>query len=203
MNKLPYALLAAVLLVSACGGDDNDNANATPASTTTASAAPTSPAAEGTASSAPTVTAEESAWLLQVCAFDQEFYAAQAQIPRLTEDPAGLTASQRRERAEIVYPALAAAHEAYVEKIAAITPPSTVQRLHDKISELSEVNASELRRSLNELDTIFASTESIEANNARIDAALGPISDQIDDEFAVNAPLRSMYQTVPECEGPE
>lgn len=60
----------------------------------------------------------------------------------------------------------------------------------------------ENRRNLSEIDQIFVTEQSIEANNARMRASDETTRKAVDDEFHEDPHLEGLYNTLDECRGP-
>ncbi len=132
----------------------------------------------------------------QICGLEREVNQA---LRVATADITELTIEQRMSRAETLWPAQAALEEEYVKSANKITPPARAQAQHAAFIGIHESSARELRRSIAEIDQIFASAQAIEANNARLMAAETAAIAANDAEFNANAPIRALYLSLPEC----
>jgi len=178
---LPGIVLALAPL--ACGGGDG----AEPASvSTSADAASLTP------------TAAEVDWMRGICAALSAHTARLGAIPVRSQRPDDLDLDQRRARAEILWRAQAASGEEFLKQIAALRPPARARDIQAAIVAEAESGLRELRRSLAEMDQIFVSVQTIEANNARLElAATGAMA--VDRELRRVRALRFLFMSLPDC----
>jgi len=180
-----------VVPLAGCGGDSSKSA-ATPAST----AASASPIA---ASASLTPTADEIAWMRQICGLETTLADKDGKIPLANQNPGSLTFADRRTRAETIWPAKLALEEEYVANAGRIIPPARAAKLHQTFTGIHAASAAEMRRSIAEIDQIFRSTEALDANNARLSTSFVATVAANDAEFNAVPALRALYLALPEC----
>jgi hypothetical protein len=178
---LPLLLCATLTLAVACGGDDDDNG----APTFAPNATPTTDVIE---------------WMRATCERDSSFLSNQSAIPGYEQDTSQLPIEQRRERVETVWPAQLALYDAYLDSVDAVTPPERVDEIHAAIRARIESMRSEVQRSLDDIDEIFASQDSLQTNNARLMAAEQTGNDRVNALFDEQPALSDAFFSLPECQ---
>lgn len=176
----PLLLCATLALAVACGGDDDEGAP-----TVSPDATPATDVIE---------------WMRATCERDNSFDSNQSAIPGYQQDTSQLPIEQRRERVETVWPAQLALYDAYLESMDAVTPPDRVAELHAAIRARTEAMQAEVQRSLDNIDAIFASQESLQENNARLMAAEQTGNDRINALFNAQPALADAFTSLPECQ---
>ena len=191
--------LTATVLVGC--GDDDKTATATgtkaPAGTgTPAAASATTPAQSGDLAE---VSEAEREWLVEVCTLARASDEAQPAFPGARRSE--LSVEERRRRADVIWPLSAETHERFVADMDRIATPERGQKIHEAIRNLSERQVADLRRALNEIDEIFISASTIEANNDRFNQTRDSARRRVDNELRAEPALRRLYQSLPECAG--
>jgi hypothetical protein len=189
--KLLLFALFASLMLAACGGDDGGGP--TPAPTATGEAT--------SAAGAPTRETAEASYIRGLCERDTKFATDREAIPETSQDPSSMTLAERRTRGEALWPALAELYEAYVAELESVTPPDSAAELHQALLDLNRSQARELRRSIAEIDAIFVSQDSLNANNDTLRATEEGGMQGVDRELRAAPSLLELYQTLPECGG--
>ena len=169
--------------VVACGGDEEDDEGSTQSDDL----------AE--------VSEAEREWLVELCTLALASDEAQAAFPGARQDASGLSVEERRRRADVLWPLSAETHEGFVADMDRIEPPERGQKIHEAIRNLSERQAADLRRALNEIDEIFVSASTIEANNGRFKQTIDSARRRVDNELRAEPALLRLYQSLPECAG--
>ena len=143
----------------------------------------------------------EREWLVEVCTLGRASDEAQAAFPGARQDVSGLSFEERRRRADVLWPLSAERHDRFVANMDRIEPPEGGRKIHEAIRNLSERQAADLRRALNEIDEIFVSASAIEANNDRFRQTTDSARRRIDNELRAEPALLRLYQSLPECAG--
>lgn len=89
--------------------------------------------------------------------------------------------------------------ENYVASANKITPPARAQAQQAGFIGIHAARITEMRRSIAEIDQIFASAAAVDANNARVKASDDAAIAKNDAEFNANPPIRELYLSLPDC----
>ncbi|HXH20711.1 MAG TPA: hypothetical protein VNN10_01690 [Dehalococcoidia bacterium] len=150
----------------------------------------------------PTPTPAELAWAERVCLAIQVSQVAAARVPEAMVDPTRLSLEERRSRAQSLWSALIPIAESELRTLESIAPPAAARALHEAIQEQVRVPLAEWRRSLEEIDAIFASTASVDANNLRLQQRMQEAL-RLADRAYVNSPpgVRGALRSTDACIG--
>ena len=144
----------------------------------------------------------EREWLVvKVCPLAVAADKALGALPGARQDASGLSFEERRRRVEVLWPLQAEIHERFVADMDRIKPPERGQKIHEAIRDLSERQVADLRRALNEIDEIFVSASTREAQNDRFKQTLDSARRRVDNELRAEPALLRLFQSRPECPG--
>jgi hypothetical protein len=179
------------LALVACSDDEDDP-----------SPEPTQPAATGSGASPEaelTPTSEEIAWVEEICALDTAYQEGYDALPESSVDPATLTLEQRRARAETFWPGIIDLETAYQTGLEQITPVAGAETLQQHMAGYSEQVSADLQAALVDIDAIFVSAETLDADNRKREQNETVWRQRIDFEFSQQPRLRALYLSLPGC----
>jgi hypothetical protein len=174
---LPFAVLLSLLMTFACGGGEDAE-----------------PAAEGDE-------ADVTRWAQQICAADQILERGWQSAPRANEDAATLSLLQRRERAEVLFPARIRLLEDNLKAYQAIPVPAAASEVHRALEGFDQAQIDGLKLTLAEAGTVFASQAALDAHNAAAMRAETAARDRVDSALRGHPEVLKVLAGLPECGG--